>query len=86
MMDESGNASFSVSGRVIETVAEEDGFSPTSMPFLYGAIDPDALEQLVDSMDASGVVSFAYNGYEVAVDGNGRIQLEQATPSGGFSV
>lgn len=83
-VDDSENAS--LSWRVIEAVAEEEGVDPREMSVLYDAIDTDALEQLVDSADASGEVSFAYNGYELAVDGRGRIQCEQATPYGGFSV
>lgn len=71
-----------VSRAVVAAVANAENVSPVELtPPLYDAVDPDALEQFVASVDAgpdeSDVrVTFPYVGYEVTVTGDGDVSLE----------
>ena len=61
-----------VSEAVISAVADAKDVSPLDLDPLITAIDPDALERLVTSMDSgptepASTVEFAYSGYQVAV-------------------
>lgn len=70
----SGEAySGSASTAVVTTVAAAKERDPMSLPPLYDAIDPDALDD-VAACDTMGV-SFEYAGYEIHVDGRGSIAL-----------
>lgn len=66
---------------VVEAVAERVGVDPIDLnPPLYRAIDPDALDDLLTSLetgDADGSVSFHYLGYDVTVHGDGTVYLEE---------
>lgn len=86
----------SVTEAVVRTVAAASGRDATAagagtadggdaLEPIYRAIDPDALDALFDAAgetDRSSVeVTFAYAGYEVTVDGNGRVTArEQRSP------
>lgn len=61
--------------RVIETVAAATGEDPLAMAPLADAIDPDALDGLVDA-GFEGHVSFSYAGHEVTVDGAGAVLID----------
>lgn len=63
----------SVSTEVVTAVAAAKEMDPLSLPPLYDAIDPDALDGVV-ACDATGV-SFEYAGYEIHVDGRDSIAL-----------
>lgn len=54
---------------VVTAVAETTGQSPSDLPPLYGAIDPDALNALLEGghPDSSLSVTFRYRGYRVTV-------------------
>lgn len=65
-----------VTERVVQTVAAASNVGPLDLPPLYGAIDPDALEALVEQM-AEGEVVFAYGGCEVTVDADGAVGVEE---------
>jgi hypothetical protein len=69
---------------VVEAVAEADGVRPTEVtPPLASAVDPDALESLVASLDeVDGSVEFAYGDYRVTVDGCGSVDLSRRRSSG----
>ena len=54
-------------------------------PPLYTAIDPVALENLINSLGRSGEVHFIYDGYLVTVDGEGTIQIDENGQKEGFS-
>lgn len=65
-----------VSERVVEEVAGATGRDAVTLPPLYDAVDPDALDALVDgSSDVQ--ISFVYAGYEVTVESDQRITLEE---------
>jgi hypothetical protein len=64
-----------ISERIVWTVATAADRDPLELPPLYDAIDPDALDALVDRM-SDGTVSFAYAGYEVTVRSDESIDLD----------
>lgn len=71
----SGEAySGSVSTAVVTAVAAAKERDPLSLPSLYDAIDPDALDVLA-ACETVGV-SFEYAGYEIQVDGRDAIALK----------
>ncbi|MDR9431077.1 MAG: HalOD1 output domain-containing protein [Natronomonas sp.] len=72
------------SERIVRTVATEADSDPVELPPLYDAIDPDALDALVDRM-SNGTVSFAYAGYEVTVRGDESIDLDERSMDGSAS-
>ncbi|WP_225334957.1 HalOD1 output domain-containing protein [Halomicrobium urmianum] len=57
---------------IVQAVAVREGADPVTLDPLYEAIDPDALDAVVDS---GAVVSFEYEGYEITVD-EGTITIE----------
>ena len=72
--------------RVVDAVATRAGVDPASLsPPLYDAIDPDALDALVES-DPKGrqsppTVRFHYAGYAVTVDGDGTVDVSSTDTS-----
>lgn len=59
-----------------EAVADGTGSDPATMsPPLYSAVDLEALAALVDS-PADVTVTFAYDGHEVVVLGDGSIRVD----------
>jgi len=57
---------------VVEAVSRLKGVAPTELsPQLYQAIDPDALDALLETDSAQ--ITFTYAGYRVTVEGNGDI-------------
>lgn len=65
-----------VSERVMQTVADSTGRDQLDLPPLYSAVDPDALNSVIESM-AVGEVSFHYAGHEVTVTSNAAIRLSE---------
>lgn len=63
--------------RVVDTVSDETDTDPLELPQLYDAIDPDALNDAVESLDA-GRVEFTYAGYCVIVRADGTVDLTEA--------
>lgn len=57
---------------IVQAVAVREGTDPTALDPLYEAIDPDALDAVVDS---GAVVTFEYEGYEITVD-EGTVTIE----------
>lgn len=64
-----------ISERVVQSVAETTNSDTLDLPQLYNAIDPDALNALIDQM-ADGEVSFSYAGHKVTVNNDGSIRLD----------
>lgn len=70
----------SVSGAVVEAVAEAEGTDPLELtPPLYDAVDSDALDRLFADASTDGrmEVAFAYRGYDVSVRGDGSVSVEK---------
>lgn len=76
-----------VSIRVIEKIAEREGIDPIEMrPPLYGAIDPDWLDEFpsktTDSLEGrAGQITFTYKGYLVTVESSGHIEVTERAAS-----
>lgn len=69
-----------VSEQVIKAVADAKDTSALDLhPPLYTVIDPEALDDLVTSMDArdqpAGCVSFTYCDHEVSIFGDGTVSV-----------
>lgn len=61
-----------VSDAVVRRVAELEQVDVLRLPPLYRAVDPDALDRLIDSLEAgadraAGRLRFRYCGYEITV-------------------
>lgn len=77
------NGSTAISGEtpsltIVEQVAALEGTDPIALPPLNDAIDPDALDSLVqssapDDPRTPAAVHFTYCGYDVHVEGGGSI-------------
>ncbi|WP_233274732.1 HalOD1 output domain-containing protein [Haladaptatus cibarius] len=69
--------------RVVNAIAEHEGTMPTEIrPVLYDIIDPDALDSLFSKTQlgnprSDGHVSFDYDGHEVTVYSDGRVEIER---------
>lgn len=59
---------------VLQRIATERGVDPVELPPLTRAIDPDALERLLSSSEAT-TVTFDYCGYDVTVTSDGGVSL-----------
>lgn len=59
---------------VVEAVAAREGVAETELPPLADAVDPDALEAVVDG-DGDRRISFEYHGYAVTVHPDGSVSL-----------
>jgi len=61
---------------IIEAVARSTGTDPLSLPPLRSAIDPEAIDAVVDG---PGLVdlTFAYHDHVVTVDGDGNVTVSQ---------
>lgn len=72
-----------LSQAVVEAVAraEDEDALDLEVP-LYDAIDPDALDALFQTGDASvdGYIEFVYYGYEVTVAADGRVSIDDVSP------
>lgn len=73
----------SPSRAVIEAVAEREGVEPVDLTVpLYEAIDPDALDTLLQESSmtsgASPRIEFTYDGYDVIVTATGLVQVSGA--------
>lgn len=60
---------------VIRSVAVYENKEMTDLPPLYGAIDPDLLDALVESMQG-GEVTFPFAGYQVSVSADRTVTLK----------
>lgn len=66
---------------VVERVAACEGVDHTDLVPLFDAIDPDALDDLVEQNGGESVleVTFNYHGYDVTVTGDGLVHLDTDT-------
>ncbi|WP_206425016.1 HalOD1 output domain-containing protein [Halosimplex salinum] len=61
---------------IVSAVAERESVSPTDLPPLYTAVDPDTLEMFVESPLTEAVsVEFDYCGYTVDVSGARTVEV-----------
>lgn len=63
---------------IVSEVATREGVEPTDLPPLARTIDPDALRDVVDSGRGGSVsVRFSYEGYDVTVDSDGDVRVDE---------
>lgn len=68
-----------VIGALNKCLERENGHVPvTEQPPLFEAIDPDALDALVTSLEAQGSVQFAYCGHIVTVESDGKVVVRNS--------
>ncbi|MFO7834548.1 MAG: HalOD1 output domain-containing protein [Halohasta sp.] len=60
---------------VVISVADNNDCSPMALPELTTAVDPDALDAVLEGGDESVVISFSYAGCEVSLRGDGELVL-----------
>lgn len=65
----------SIGTAVVMSVADSTGRNPTELPALSTAIDPDALDQLLDGLRESVEISFEYAGCDVSLKGDGELVI-----------
>lgn len=64
---------------IVTQIADVEGVDPTDLePPLHAVVDPDALEQLIDSSEPSLSITFTYRDYRVRVDGSGAVDVTTA--------
>lgn len=78
----SPDSELSVCQLVVARVADEKGVAPDELAApLYEILDPDALERLVSGWSSDGrsdgQITFAYDGCEVTVRGDGSVSVER---------
>ncbi len=68
------SAQLSPTERIVQRVAERVDRDPLDLPPLYEAVDPDALNVLIDGLD-SGSVTFEYVDELVTVRSDGTVEV-----------
>ncbi|ELZ08940.1 hypothetical protein C479_12469 [Halovivax asiaticus JCM 14624] len=68
--------------RVVDAVADEREVEPTALDPLYEAVDPDSLDALFPpvpqrSEGTSRSITFTFAGYQVTIEGTGRIDVTE---------
>lgn len=62
---------------VLEEVATSKGVEPEDLPSILDSIDPDGMEDVIESFPATGgSLQFTYAGCAVRVSGNGYVAVE----------
>ena len=67
----------SASERVVGTVADAEDAEPTELSPLYEAIDPDALDSLVEGSDDDLCIDFECCGYDITVTGAETVEISK---------
>lgn len=62
---------------IVEAVSASADRSAVSLPPLYEAVDPDALDALFADSQTFGAVTFEYAGHDVTVRADGRVEVTQ---------
>jgi hypothetical protein len=66
----------------VRTIADHDGVDLTELPPLGRAVDPDALDAVLESPSKGGEpvsVSFQYAGYEVTLRSDAEVRFSEST-------
>lgn len=71
-IEESYNESLSL--QIIQEIANETGTDPVELPPLYHTIDP----TLIDALPERATLTFPYQGYTVAIDGDGAVTIRES--------
>ena len=71
----------SASEQVIQTVAKQSNTDGLDLPPLFDTLDPDSLDTLIRGM-TDGKISFSYAGYDITVNSQGAIEVDEQLLSG----
>lgn len=72
----------SASETVVERIAHHEGVDPVDLTPLYDAIDPDALDAIIDGAEQRNTpldIEFTYHGYDVTVTSDGAVHVVRET-------
>jgi len=63
---------------IVGEVARREECDPTNLPPLYSAVDPESLQSIIESAEAEDgpIVRITYCGYDVAVEGDGTVEID----------
>lgn len=67
---------------VVERIAKHEDADPTELSPLFDAIDPDALDAIIDSAERRNTpldIEFSYHGYAVTVTSDGAVHVTDET-------
>lgn len=65
-----------VAQSIVREVATLEEVAPHELPPLYETVDPEALDQTLESLDAGeGSITFTYTDYVVIVDSAGNVTV-----------
>ena len=66
---------------IATTVADAAGVDPLELDPLYDVVDPEVLETLLEtpSVSPESSITFTYAGFEVRVEGEGDVFVEEST-------
>nr|WP_232794595.1 HalOD1 output domain-containing protein [Haloarcula taiwanensis] len=72
-----------MSEAVVKAVSTVEGCPSTSLPPLYNAVNPEALERVFtvtkrDAPDRSGRITFQYSESVVTIDKNGYLEVQES--------
>lgn len=71
-------SNMNVTESVVQEVASLEGVDPHELPPLYETVDPEALNQTLESLShGEGYFKFTYTDYEVNVDGDGTVTVRE---------
>jgi len=65
---------------IVQRIAEATDREVTQLPPLYDTVDPDALDDLLSSIDndnSSFSIKFSYAGQQVSIEAGGSVNCEQ---------
>lgn len=67
----------SLTGTIVEKLADSNGVDALEVPPLIESVDPDALEKLFDESEAADhvTIEFSHAGHRIVVDG-GRVSID----------
>ena len=63
--------------RILSEVADAEDCGKLDLPPLFDAVEPDALEMLVDH-ETSFKLTFSYMGYDIVLENSGEIDVRMA--------
>lgn len=72
----------SASETVIERIAQHEDVDPAELTPLFDAIDPDALDAMIDGAERRNTpldIVFSYHGHHVTVTSDGAVQVTDET-------
>lgn len=71
-----GDADTPVSTKLVERLADAEGVAADELDPIYDYVDLEALDALIERGDPSLSVRWTMNGYLIAADGTGEVQVE----------